>query len=75
VTSSIKAEVSAVCWSGAFRCVTTMPWRKDICNDLREGIVAAHQSGKSYKAISKQSGVHHSTVKPFSHWLKKIKNC
>ena len=33
-------------------CVNTMPRRKDISNDLREAIVAAHQSGKGYKAIS-----------------------
>ncbi|MEE6522209.1 hypothetical protein FKM82_020645 [Ascaphus truei] len=38
-----------------------MPRRKDISNDLREAIVAAHQSGKGYKAISKQFKVHHST--------------
>jgi len=38
-----------------------MPRRKDISNDLREATVAAHQSGKGYKAISRLSGIHHST--------------
>ena len=38
-------------------CDITMPKRKDISNDLREAIVAAHQSGKGYKAISKLFGV------------------
>jgi len=37
-----------------------MPRRKDISNDLGEATVAAHQSGKGYKAISKLFGVHHS---------------
>lgn len=35
-----------------------MPRTKDICDDLREAINDAHQSGKSYKAISKQYKVH-----------------
>jgi len=33
-------------------CVNTVPRRKDISNDLKEAIVAAHQSGKGYKAFS-----------------------
>ena len=37
-------------------CVNTMPRRKDISNDLREAIVAAHQSGKGYKVISELFG-------------------
>ena len=36
-----------------------MPKRKDISNDLREAIAAAHQSEKGYKVISKQFGVIH----------------
>jgi len=64
VTSSIKAGVLAVCWSGAFRCVNTMPRKKDISNisNLREAIVASHQSRKGYKVIfSRQFEVHHHT--------------
>jgi len=34
-------------------CVNTLARRKDNNNDLREAIVAAHQSGKGYIAISK----------------------
>ncbi|XP_053577468.1 uncharacterized protein LOC128666737 isoform X3 [Bombina bombina] len=51
----------------------TMPRRKDICNDLREAIVAAHQSGKGYKAISKQFKVHHSTVRKIIYKWKTFK--
>ena len=42
-------------------CVNTMPRREDISNDLREAVVAAHQSVKGYKAINKLCGVHHAT--------------
>jgi len=42
--------------------VNIMPRRKGISNDLREGIVAACQSVKGYKAISKLFGVPHSAV-------------
>ncbi|CAI5768315.1 TCB1 transposase [Podarcis lilfordi] len=44
-------------------CFTAMPRRKDISNALREAIVAAHETGKDYKAISKQFKVHHSTIR------------
>ena len=37
--------------------------RKHISNDLRGATVAAHQSGKGYKDISKLFGVHHSRVR------------
>ena len=47
-------------------CLNTMPKRKDISSDLREAVVAAHQSGKGCKAISKLFGVHHSTEKDYS---------
>ena len=47
VSTSIKSDVLSVCCSGAFR-------RKEMSNDLREAIVAAHQSGKGYKSIFKQ---------------------
>jgi len=42
-------------------------------NGLREAIVAANQSGKGYKAISKQSGVHHSTERTIIHKWKTFK--
>ena len=45
----------------------TMPRRKDISSNVREAIIAAHQSGKGYKTISKQLGVHHSTVRMIIH--------
>ena len=38
-----------------------MPRRKYISNDLREAIVASHQSGKGYKTFSKLFGIYHST--------------
>ena len=43
-------------------CVNTKSRRKDISNDRREAIVAAHQLREGYEAISKPFGVHHSTV-------------
>ena len=54
-------------------CVNTMPRRKDISNDPREAIVAAHQSGKGYKAISKLFRVHHSTERKIIHKWKTIR--
>ena len=55
-------------------CVNTTPRRKDISNDLREATVAAHQSGKGYKAISKLFGVHHSTERKIIHRWKTFKS-
>lgn len=43
-------------------CVNTVPKRKYISNELR-GATVAHQSGKGYEAISKESEVYHSTMK------------
>jgi len=57
VTTFIKAEVLAVCLPASFRCVTTMQIRKDISKCLRKVTVAAHQSLRGYKAISKYFGV------------------
>ena len=51
-------------------CVNTMPRRKDISIDLRETIVAAHQSEKGYEAISKLFGVPHSTAREIIHKRK-----
>ncbi|MEE6521276.1 hypothetical protein FKM82_019399 [Ascaphus truei] len=50
-----------------------MPRRKNISNDLREAIVAAHQSEKGYKAISKQFKVYHSTVRKIIQKWKTFK--
>jgi len=44
-----------------------MPRRKEVRNYLREAIVAAHQSGKGYKAISKLFGVHPFTERKIIH--------
>lgn len=54
MTTSIKADVVAVYWSGAFRCVLTHA-------------AAARQTGNSYKAISQQLEVHHNGC-PSSLW-------
>ena len=63
-----RAFVTLLVWSIQV-CVNTMPRRKDISNDLREAIVAAHQFGKGYKDISKFFGVHHSTeIKIIHKW-------
>jgi len=60
VSFSVRPQAfgSLLLWS-----VNKVPRRKDISNDLREAAVAAHQSGKGYKVISKQFGVHQSTVR------------
>ena len=54
-------------------CVNTMLRRKDISNNFREATVAAPQPGKGYKAISKQFGVHHSTVSEIAYKWKTFK--
>jgi len=48
-----------------------MSRKNDISNNLREAIVAAHQSGKGYKAIL--VGVHHSTERKIIHKWKRLK--
>ena len=47
-----RSFVSLLGWS-IQECVNTMAKRKDISSDLREAIVAAHQSVKGYKVIYK----------------------
>ncbi|MED6285574.1 hypothetical protein CHARACLAT_030627 [Characodon lateralis] len=42
-------------------CFIPMPSWKYISKDIREAIIAVHQSGKGYKVISKLSEPHHST--------------
>ena len=54
-------------------CVNTMSRRKNISNDQREAVVADHQSGKGYKAISKLFGVHHLIVRKNIHKWKTFK--
>ncbi len=68
VSTSIKANVLAICWSGDLQVcvnlfftvygVNTMPKRKDISNDLREAIVAAINLGR--------------VIQPFPNNLKSI---
>ena len=64
VSVSNSSFVSLLVWSIQV-CVNTMPRRKDISNDLREAIVAAHRSEKGYKDISKLFRVRHSTERLF----------
>ena len=52
-------------------CINNMLMRKDISNDLREAIVAAHQSGKGYMVISKQ--FHYCTERKIFHKWKTFK--
>ena len=42
-------------------CVNTIARRNYISSARREAVATAHQSGKGYKAIFSQFGVHHST--------------
>lgn len=61
---SVKADGLEVFWGGTFRCVYTMPRRKDINNEPPEAVVAAHKSGKVHQSIlkqSQQSGIYPST--------------
>ena len=51
-------------------CVNILSSRTDISNHLRKAVVAAHQSERGYKVISKQFGVHHSTVLKIIHMWK-----
>ena len=52
VSTSKSAEVLAVCWSGAFRCVNTMLRSKKIDDDLRDAIAAAaHQYVRGHTTL------------------------
>lgn len=60
--ASSRAEVLSTCRCGRFRCVSSaMLGRNDTGTDLREAIVAAHQSVKGYKAVFKPFITHHSS--------------
>jgi len=48
-----------------------MPRRENISKDLREAIIAVHQSEKGYK--TKPFEVHHSTVRRVIHMWKTFK--
>ena len=54
-------------------CVNTTPRRKHISRDHRESIVAAHQSRKGYKAISKPFNLHRTTLRKIIHKWKTFK--
>lgn len=43
MTTAIKVEVLAVCWSEALGCINAIPNTKDISNDCKEATVSAHQ--------------------------------
>jgi len=71
MSTAVKADVWAVCWSGAFRCVLTQcQGGKTSANEPREAIVAPHQSKKGYEDISKEFRLHHSTVRKIIHKWK-----
>lgn len=40
-----------------------MPRTKELSEELRKRIVDAHEAGKGYKIISKEFGLHRSTVR------------
>lgn len=44
-STSTKSDIMAFYWSGAFKCVYTMPGKKDISSGLREGGIAS-QDGR-----------------------------
>lgn len=54
-------------------CVNTVPGKKSVNNELREATVGAYQSGKDYKAISKQFEVNPSTVREIIRKWKTLK--
>lgn len=63
MTTSIKAEVSAVCWTGAFRCVNTAPRRKNFISvhlshllTLLSNVVIVEERVKKVTAASHRSG-------------------
>ena len=58
----MKAEVLLVCWSGAFRCVLKQCQKERHQQWSYRSSIFAQQS-KARKVISKQFGVHHSTVR------------
>ncbi|XP_068111821.1 uncharacterized protein [Hyperolius riggenbachi] len=45
---------------------------KEISEDLRQKVVEAHKSGKGYKSISKELGLHRSTVRQIIYKWKKF---
>ena len=59
VSTSIKAEVLAVCWSGAFTCVLTQ------CQNASAAILGKHIN--LGRIISKLFGVHHAIVRKIIH--------
>src|SRR4029434_3869566 len=46
---------------------STMPRGKEISKDIRKKVLTAHQSGESYKTISKRFQLHPSTVRQIIH--------
>ena len=54
-------------------CVNTLPRKEDTSSDLRGAIIAVRQFRKGYKVISKQCGVHKSTVRKVIHMWETFK--
>ena len=50
-----------------------MPRSKEISEDLRKTVIDAHQSRKGYKTISKDLGLHQSTVRQIVYKWRKFK--
>lgn len=61
VITSIKIKIVFVYCCAEFRCVSIMPKRTDINNDLRGATAAAHRSEKANNISSELSGAHYST--------------
>lgn len=64
MTASIKAQLLPIWCSGALKCASTSCEEKNAMgHDLREAIVAAHQSGNGYNTSSKEFKIQYSTVR------------
>ncbi len=60
VTCLFKERGSIKVWSCLWKWI--MSWTKEITEDLGKRVDVAHQARKGYKAISKEFGLHKSTV-------------
>lgn len=49
--------LNLIMWSGI------MPRTKELSEELRKRVVGAHEAGKGYKIISKEFGLHRSTIR------------
>ena len=63
-----KSDLHNTC---LWKCI--MARTKEISEDLRKSVVDAHQAGKGYKTISKEFGLHQSTVRQIVYKWRKFK--